>query len=421
MQTNKYEFTIIGSGAGGATLARELSKKGKQVLVVERGGHDKRGSFEDFLVGLDVPTSQEGVSVYRKIMAGGSTVVSAGCGIRSLEEELSGFGISLDQEFEEAEQDTGVSLLDTKFISEGCEKIMWASKELGYQMEPMPKFVDTEKCKKCGMCVCGCARGAKWTALDYLQEASEAGVEILYETTVEQVTVQNGKVKGVKGTGPNGSIEILSDVVVLAAGGLGTPVILQQSGIKDADSGFFIDLFVYAFGVTDGIDQFRGPQMALVDREFHKSKGFILSPYLPPHKMAYFSELGEQAANLPEKGLVGMMIKIVDEPVGHVYPDGSIDKPVTEQDWARLNEGCSISKEILVKAGADSKSIVVTTNPKGGHPGGTAAIGKIVDKDMQTEIDNLFVCDASVFPTSPGLPPILTIIALAKRLAKKLS
>jgi hypothetical protein len=390
------------------------------VLVVERGGHEKRGSFEDFLIGLDIPTSKEGVSVLRKIMAGGTTVISAGCGVRSLKKELAAFGISLDHEFEEAEKEMGISLLDTNHMSEGCEKIMWASKELGYKMEPMPKFVDTGKCKKCGMCVCGCDRRAKWTALDYLQEASQAGAEILYETTVEQVLVQYGKVKGVKGRGPNGSLQIISDVVVLAAGGLGTPVILQQSVIKDAGSGFFVDLFIDMYGVTEGLDQFRGPQMALIDHEFHKSKGFILSPYLLPRKIAYLSDLGEEAANLPERGVVGIMIKIADEPVGHVYPDGSIDKPVTEQDWARLNEGSLISKEILVKAGADSKSILVS-RPQGAHPGGTAAIGKIVDKDMQTNIDNLFVCDASVLPTSAGLPPILTIVALAKRLAKNLA
>ena len=57
----------------------------------------------------------------------------------------------------------------------------------------------------------------------------------------------------------------------------------------------------------------------------------------------------------------------------------------------------------------------------GSHPGGTAAIGRVVDKDLQTEIDNLFVCDGSVLPTSAGLPPILTIVALAKRLAKQLA
>lgn len=421
MKTKKYEFTIVGSGAGGATLARELSKKGKQVLVVERGGHAKRGSYPDLLSGLDMPISKEGVAVFRKIMEGGSTVVSAGNGVRSLQKELSDFGISLDKEYEEAEKEMGVSPLDLKLMSEGCERIMWAAKELGYRMEPMPKFVNTGKCKKCGMCICGCARGAKWTALDYLKEASQDNTEILYDTIVDQVIVQNGKVRGVKGTSPNGSIEIVSDVVVLAAGGLETPVILQKSGIVDAGSGFFADLLIYVFGVTKGLDQFRGPQMALVDHEFQKSKGFILSPYLYPDKSVYFDEFGDKATNLPEKGLVGMMVKIADEPVGQVYPDGSISKPVTEQDWARLNEGASISKEILIKAGANSKSILISTTPEGAHPGGTAAIGKIVDKDMQTKIDNLFVCDASVFPTSPGLPPILTIVALAKRLAKKLA
>jgi len=45
----------------------------------------------------------------------------------------------------------------------------------------------------------------------------------------------------------------------------------------------------------------------------------------------------------------------------------------------------------------------------------------VVDKDLQTEINNLFICDASVLPTSSGLPPILTIVALAKRLAKTLA
>jgi len=63
----------------------------------------------------------------------------------------------------------------------------------------------------------------------------------------------------------------------------------------------------------------------------------------------------------------------------------------------------------------------VVSKVAGGHPGGTAAIGEIVDKDLQTEVNNLFACDASVLPTAPGLPPILTIVALAKRLAKQLA
>jgi len=74
----------------------------------------------------------------------------------------------------------------------------------------------------------------------------------------------------------------------------------------------------------------------------------------------------------------------------------------------------------LVKAGADSKSIIVS-KPQGAHPGGTVAMGKVMDEDMQTKLDNLFVCDASVFPAATGMPLILTISALAKRLAKTLA
>ena len=45
-------------------------------------------------------------------------------------------------------------------------------------------------------------------------------------------------------------------------------------------------------------------------------------------------------------------------------------------------------------------------------------VGSVVGKDLQTEVNNLFVCDASVLPKAPGMPPILTITALAKWLAK---
>ncbi|WP_295609101.1 GMC oxidoreductase, partial [uncultured Methanobrevibacter sp.] len=71
---------------------------------------------------------------------------------------------------------------------------------------------------------------------------------------------------------------------------------------------------------------------------------------------------------------------------------------------------------ILEKAGVDPKTIGSTVY-RGAHPGGTAPIGKVVDSNLETEMSNLYVCDASVLPISPGKPPILTILALSKRLA----
>lgn len=170
----------------------------------------------------------------------------------------------------------------------------------------------------------------------------------------------NGKVKGVSIQNPQGHNEIIAPTVIIAAGGLGTPVILQRSGIKEAGAGLFVDLFVNTYGVTKALNQVHEPPMALVDCEFHKSRGFVLAPYINRSKAVRFRELGLKGLILPVNRLVGMMTKIVDEPTGCVYADGTISKTVTERDWARLKEGSSISKEILIKAGADSKSIMVS-------------------------------------------------------------
>ena len=85
----------------------------------------------------------------------------------------------------------------------------------------------------------------------------------------------------------------------------------------------------------------------------------------------------------------------------------------------RLAEGSAAAGAILAKAGVDPTTITSTVF-RGAHPGGTAAIGEVVDKNLQTEIEGLYVGDASVIPWAPGKPPILLILALALRLANHL-
>ncbi len=428
MDDQSYEFVIVGSGAGGATLARELSARGKQVLIVEKGHREDRiGNFRDALRYFDAnpltrtpARSKEGVILWRTFMAGGTTVVSSGNALRCLERELGESGITLDEEFSEAEREMNVQRIDAGLISEASERILEAAQALDYKMEPMPKFINPVKCQKCGLCPLGCAYDARWTALDYLDEAIQNGADVLYDTTVELVLHEKDKVKGVRGIGPRGQVQIAADAVILAAGGLGTPIILQRSGIEKAGHGLFVDIFVNTYGVTDRPHHTYEPSMTLVDHEFHQSKGFILSTHVNLPRMVRFMEIGVKGFALPTRRLMGIMTKIVDEPVGSVYPDGTVSKPVTERDRTRLHEGSSIAREILITAGADEKSIVVS-NPQGAHPGGTAAIGQVVDARLQTRVDGLYVCDASVFPAPPGAPPILTIVALAKRLAKTLA
>lgn len=428
MDKIKVDYLIVGSGAGGATLAKELSNKDNSVLILEKGNYEnKLGTFQDSLRFYDgnrltrIPRkSKEGVIIWRTIMAGGSTVVSCGNGTRCLQKEFLNFGMDLEEEFIEAEKEMKIKPMSERFLSEGSKKIMQAAEELGYKMQPMPKFIDPKKCKNCGQCSFGCSRDAKWTALDYLDKAIEQGAQIEYNISVERILSDNGKTIGVRGVGRNGKKDFFADIVILAAGGLGTPIILQNSGVQNAGSGLFVDLLINTYGVTDNISQKNEPVMALIDNEFYKQKGFILSAYINSNPLVRFIELGPKGLTLPSNCLIGIMNKTADEANGYVYSDGTISKPITEKDWKRLKEGSAISKEILLKAGAKSNSIVFS-KIQGGHPAGTAAIGKIVDKNLQTEIDNLYVCDASVLPRSPGMPPILTICALAKKLAKKIS
>ena len=141
---------------------------------------------------------------------------------------------------------------------------------------------------------------------------------------------------------------------------------------------------------------------------YKKEKRFILSPH--------YSSLLTSPNQVTEKDILGIMVKIPDESSGRVDASG-VFKQSTSQDVGLMAEGCAAAGAILTEAGV-SPDTLVSTPARGAHPGGTAAVGEVVDKNLETEIENLFVADASVFPRAPGAPPVLTILALAKRLAK---
>jgi choline dehydrogenase-like flavoprotein len=110
------------------------------------------------------------------------------------------------------------------------------------------------------------------------------------------------------------------------------------------------------------------------------------------------------------------MIKIKDDVSGGITMEGEISKPMTAQDRFKQNHAAIVCRRILLEAGADPDSIFMTPM-RGTHPSGTVRIGEMLDKDLQTEVKNLYVCDASTFPEALDRPTVLTIIGLGKRLA----
>jgi choline dehydrogenase-like flavoprotein len=428
LDEHRYDTVIVGSGMGGATLARELTRAGKDVLVIERGRRESRiGTFGDAPNIYDAHrmtrtprTSREGVILWRTLMAGGSTVVSCGNAVPCLVKELAEHGIDISEELESMGREMGVNPLPEKNLSEMGKRIRSAAASLGLTFELMPKMVDPQTCTACGACTLGCRARAKWTAERPLAEAIAEGANVRYESLVERVLQTNGRATGVSGHDGGGAFEIRAGTVVLAAGGIGTPPILAASGMPDAGDGLFIDMLVNVYGVAPEPLDTVEPQMSLVNAELHDERGFMMAPFVNYPRGVRLIEQGRAALKQPVRQTLGIMVKTTDDPVGRVNADGSVSKGVAPADQRRIDDGAAVAADILVAAGADRKSINVT-KPQGAHPGGTAALGELVDSDLQTRVDGLFVCDGSVLPTAPGMPPMMTIGALALRLGRTLA
>jgi choline dehydrogenase-like flavoprotein len=112
------------------------------------------------------------------------------------------------------------------------------------------------------------------------------------------------------------------------------------------------------------------------------------------------------------------MIKVKDKLGGFLTHRGGVRKRLSDSDKKKLEHGYQAAKKILQNAGARK---IYKTWYFAAHPGGTSKINDVVDTDLKTEIDNLYVCDCSVIPESWGLPPALTLLSLGKRLAKHLN
>jgi len=395
---------VIGSGVGGAIIGMELAKSNIPVTIIEKGPFcDVKDSYKYY------DKADDYLDLSKTVCVGGSSVVAAGNGVRLLEEKLAKYDVDISKELDEVEELIGAHEMDNSHFGKGTKKFMEAAKSIGLPVIKMPKFIREEDCTKCGKCAWGCPNDAKWSSQDFVKVAIQNGAELLDNTEVTEIIKENDSVKGVKVKNSDGSIDIIeSDTVILAAGAIDSAIILQNSGIKAGEK-LFMDPFVTIGGVIKDINYNTEVTMnALI-----VGRNFVLAPH-------YSVLLNENIDddNIKKSDILGIMVKIPDDNHGKII-GGKIVKKNTIKDVRFIAEGAATAGAILVEAGVDPTTIV-STRLRGAHPGGTAAIGDIVDTNLETKYKGLFVSDASVIPEAPGAPPIVAILALSKRLSKHL-
>ncbi len=428
-----YDVIVIGTGAGGATVAKDLSLKSKNVLILDKGSKQKNGTYVKHIktkqIYLKNNLSDEDKQKYEFLTypldltnieeIGGTTTASignacfscSGCYTNSIMQQFEDKNLNIFEELLEASGELNVKYFPKNLWGHSTKLIADAGDDLGYIVEPMPKFINFEKCQFCGKCVNGCVFDAKWDTTYFVREAEEYGTKLIENFNVFEILHENDNVVGVVGINENNEKHIFkAKKVILAAGAINTPIILKNSGVENVGESIFFDIFTTIGGYLKDAN-LKNELMMGVKAEFGP---YFLSPH---YSMQLRPLMGKKGFDVEDKDIIGLMVKFADTCIGTIDEKGQIEKTLTKVDVDLIKEGYEKAVKILLRLGVDPQSIVATSL-KGAHPGGTAAVGEVVDNNFETEINGLYVCDASVIPEAPGRPPILTIVAIAKKVAK---
>jgi len=469
-----YDIVIVGSGAGGAIAAWALSREGFRVAVFEAGPEpEPRELLEEYPTiralryywegGLTFTWGTPLISIPYGRVLGGTVTVNSGTMFRAPEEVLKewekasgvhiGIGL-LEEAYRVIEKKLNINPVSEELLGGNARVMREGAKALGLSHGPVRRPLG--KCRGLGECAFGCPCGGKLDMrLSFLREAVEVGAEIYVNSEVERIIIENGKARGVKVRIGNVLREVRSKAVVVAAGALNTPRLLRASGVKNRHLGLHLHIHPAA-GVTGVMPwKVRGwigtMQSYYVDSLLKTHHTLLLATFPPPG-------IGYSAGSIPIKDLplypylASIGVQTSDECTGKVLgfrPMGVATYSICSDDLEKLKTGIELAAEILFAAGArkvypplkresvatsinELKQLLRDAKPKAFklsayHPMSTARMAKDPDAGVVDEggrvfgVENLYVVDASVIPSSTWVNPQLTINALALIISRSIA
>lgn len=417
---------VVGSGAGGATAAKELQGK-FSVTILEAGKEFRPFSLNLSLAeklkktgllfdekeipllfrAMKIRKTPDKMILVNGVSLGGTTTISTGSGLR-MDKGLKKLGINLDPEFEEIYKEIPVSTEHQKRWRRMTKHLFEICQQMGLDPHPTPKMGNIDRCTQCGRCILGCQQGAKWDSRIFLQHAIDKGAHLVTGCKVERVVIKDGRVLGAEAKKGWRREFYPADLVILAAGGLSTPIILENSGVACEPRLFVDPVLCLAVEWKDCFLNSEIPMPFIVQR-----KNFILAPYFD-----YLSFYFNKNWHFPAKNILSVMIKLADTNAGRVL-EKKIEKTLSGQDKENLKEGIEICRDIFDQLGVErDRTFLGTINA--GHPGGMLPLTEQEARNFHDPRlpENLYLADATLFPNSLGNPPTLTIVAMAKRVSK---
>jgi choline dehydrogenase-like flavoprotein len=477
------DVAIVGSGAGGAVTAAILAEAGLEVVVLEAGPYLNRRTYpEEPLAALAALYRDGGLTIAEGRPAiptpvgravGGTTVINSGTCFRAPDRVLAGWrsehGIDwaadLDGDYEAAEEMLRVQPVDPERMGRNGQLLREGAEALGVRHEPLQR--NAGRCFQCSSCPVGCRLDAKQAMhVSYLPRAVAAGARVRAQVEARRVVFEGGRATAVGClAGANGSARRFTlrarQGVVLAGGAFGTPELLLRSGFRSAGGELGRNLRIHpacwvGARFAEEVRGWDGVMQSYAVNEW-EDRGILLE--------ATFTPLAFGAQWLPGTGVehaervlaydhvASTGVHLSDRSAGRVglAGDGSlrITYRLTSDDAARLVFGIARAAELLYAAGAREvypQIAGISTIPKARigdleasppaagalrleafHPMGTARIhadpaAGVVGTDGAVHgADALYVADGSLLPSSIGVNPMMTIIAMASRIAHGLA
>ncbi|MEA2342147.1 MAG: hypothetical protein QOF63_316 [Thermoanaerobaculia bacterium] len=511
------DILIIGSGAAGGVLAATLAEKTlKKIVVVEKGGWYTGESFDQREWDMRVLYAEEGrrstadgaMPVRGGECVGGGTTVNFALCFDPVESVWNGwrrdFGLT-GFSFDEKANDYGVGGLNipsalrdvrtrinvqraiddevngnNRALERGCAALGISSKRFELNMRG---------CVRSGFCAEGCSYGAKQgTLVTYMTDALARGVQLIHHCDVEHLVFEkrrgamtavaaNGRVRRTHhGSHPNsvpsGRIEIDAKLIIVAAGSIATPALLQRSHHPDPHHRIGRGLITHPslpiIGVMDEpLSNYRGIPGTVYSDAFVRSHGFYFESLFgqPVYGSVVIPGIGEEhfdvLRELPR--LIGFGVMLIDDVddfnrVEWSAVDGKprIHYRLSAGDRERMRFAAQRGVEIMFAAGASS--VLLPSNERIGplprprfrnaaeaahcselrfephrttitsaHAQATMKMGEDERRTMTDSrgesrgVRNLVVCDSSSFPASCGANPMLSIMTMARYQGRRIA